>query len=135
MINANDPFEKFIRDILSKHNQADTLREIASRNKISPTTDHIDSFFSEVLIEEFFADDRIETGEKIKSICHKLLFLLSSIRRSTQTEDRFHKGNKYTKKDDIAMIKLCLSKLVNDQYNINEKFIEIMNLMHQHYNK
>ena len=63
-INPRDPFEQFIRSILTQHNQADNLREIASRSKANfGVGSKIDSFFESVetqmMADQFLSEDKI----------------------------------------------------------------------------
>jgi len=130
VINPKDPFEQFIRSILSQHNQADHLREIALRGKANfGIGDNIDSFFqsveTSVLTDEYFSDEKIKDIDTIRRIVNKMLYLIKKINNSLKETE--------SKEKDIQTVKSLMYIVLEEQRNINSTFVDFMNTVNKHY--
>ena len=125
-INPRDPFEQFIRSILSQHNQADSLREIASRSKANfGVGSKIDSFFESVetqmMADQFLSEDKITDVNTIHNIINKLMHLIKKIKNSKSDDLSIDKDK------DIKTIKKFMYIVLEEQRNINTDFIDFVN--------
>lgn len=133
-INPKDPFEQFIRSILSQHNQADNLREIASRSKANfGVGNRIDSFFdsieTEVMADEYLSEDKITDVNTIYNIVNKLMHLIKKIKNSQADEGVGLRD----KQKDIKTIKKFMYIILEEQRNINTNFINFVNSINKYY--
>ena len=131
-INPRDPFEQFIRSILSQHNQADNLREIASRSRANfGVGSKIDSFFESVetqmMADQFLSEDKITDVNTIRTIINKLMHLIKKIKNS-QSGDIALEQEK-----DIKTIKKFMYIILEEQRNINTDFIDFVNSINKRY--
>jgi len=137
-INLKDPFEQFIRSILSQHNQADSLRDIANKNKSNFIgTDNLNTFFDviemNILAEDYFSDIKINSVQVLRKLTNKMMFLIKKIQISTQPKPRVYEDCSYDKNADIRIIKRFMFTLLEEQKNVNSKFIDFMNSVNKHY--
>lgn len=131
-INPRDPFEQFIRSILSQHNQADNLREIASRNMANfGVCSNIDSFFESVetqmMADQFLGEDKITDVNTIHNIINKLMHLIKKIKNSKSGVLSIDKEK------DIKTIKKFMYIVLEEQRNINTDFIDFVNSINKRY--
>lgn len=131
-INPRDPFEQFIRSILSQHNQADNLREIASRSKANfGVGSRIDSFFESVetqmMADQFLSEDKITDVNTIHNIINKLMHLIKKIKNSKSDDVSIDKEK------DIKTIKKFMYIVLEEQRNINTDFIDFVNSINKQY--